>query len=105
MAAPVRHPAIDVDRRPFIVIWEITRACDLACLHCRAEAVPYADPDELTTAEARALIDDVAAFASPPPLFVLTGGDPMKRPDLLHLIEYAAARRLPWRSPPPPRRF
>lgn len=95
MHHPVRHPAIDVDRRPFIVIWEVTRACDLACLHCRAEAVPCAHPDELTTAEARTLIDEVAAFGSPPPLFVLTGGDPIKRPDLLQLIEYAAGRRLP----------
>ncbi|HEV2357277.1 MAG TPA: TIGR04053 family radical SAM/SPASM domain-containing protein [bacterium] len=95
MPHPVRHPAIDVDRRPFIVIWEVTRACDLACLHCRAEAAPYAHPGELTTEEGRRLIDQVAAFGSPPPLFVLTGGDPVKRPDLPHLVEYAAARRLP----------
>lgn len=95
MPHPIRHPAINVDRRPFIVIWEVTRACDLACLHCRAEAVPYAHPGELTTAEAYGLIDQVAGFGSPPPLFVLTGGDPVKRPDLLRLIEYAAARRLP----------
>jgi AdoMet-dependent heme synthase len=91
----VRHPAIDVDQRPFIVIWEVTRACDLACRHCRAEAAPYPHPYELTTAEARTLIDQVAAFGTPPPLFVLTGGDPIKRPDLLQLIEYAAACRLP----------
>lgn len=95
MPHPVRHPAIDVDRRPFIVIWEVTRACDLACLHCRAEAAPYPHPGELTTEEGQRLIDQVAAFGSPPPLLVLTGGDPVKRPDLLHLIEYAAARRLP----------
>jgi radical SAM protein len=92
---PVRHPAFDVDRRPFIVIWEVTRACDLACRHCRAEAAPLPHPGELTTAEARTLIDQVAAFGSPPPLFVLTGGDPIKRPDFLSLIEYAASLRLP----------
>ncbi len=92
---PIRHPAIDVEHRPFIVIWEVTRACDLACLHCRAEAIPHPHPDELTSAEGRGLIDQVAAFGSPPPLLVLTGGDPLKRPDLMPLIEYAAARRLP----------
>lgn len=95
MHPAVRHPAIDVFRRPFMVIWEVTRACDLACRHCRAEACPLPHRDELTTAEAQALIDEVAGFGSPPPLFILTGGDPLKRPDLLHLIERAAARRLP----------
>jgi radical SAM protein with 4Fe4S-binding SPASM domain len=78
---------------PFIVIWEMTRACDLACRHCRAAAVPMRHPDELTTAEARALIDDLAAM-QPAPLFVLTGGDPAKRPDLIEIVRHAAARRL-----------
>ncbi len=91
----IRHPAIDIERRPFIVIWEVTRACDLACIHCRAQAVPLRHSNELTTAEGRTLIDQVAAFGSPPPLFVLTGGDPVKRPDLLELVAYAAGRRLP----------
>jgi radical SAM protein len=91
----IRHPAFDVEQRPFIVIWEVTRACDLACIHCRAQAMPARHPDELTAAEGRALIDQVAAFGSPPPLLVLTGGDPVKRPDLLDLVAYAAGRRLP----------
>ena len=91
----VRHPRIDVGRRPFIVIWEMTRACDLACQHCRAEARPLRNPLELNTREARALIDEIASFGAPPPLFVMTGGDPMKRPDLIELIAYAASRQLP----------
>lgn len=95
MHPTVRHPAIDVAQRPFMVIWEVTRACDLACQHCRAEAAPLPHRDELTTAEAQTLIDQVAGFGSPPPLFIMTGGDPIKRPDLLRLIEHAAARRLP----------
>jgi len=66
-------------RAPFIVVWETTRACALACVHCRAEAMPHRDPDELTTEEARRLIDRVAAFGDPPPLFVFTGGDPLRR--------------------------
>jgi len=81
-------------RAPFLVIWETTRACALACVHCRAEAIPYRDPDELTTEEGRRLIDRVAAFGDPPPLFVLTGGDPLRRPDLVELVAHGTARGL-----------
>ncbi len=94
-AATVRRPAFDVGERPFIVIWEVTRACDLACAHCRAEAAPLRHPEELTTEEGWGLIDQIAAWGSPPPLLVLTGGDPMKRPDLLDLVAHAAGRHLP----------
>ena len=69
-------------QQPFIAIWETTRACALACVHCRAEAVPRRDPRELTTQEAKALLDRLAAFGDPPPLVVFTGGDPLRRPDL-----------------------
>ncbi|HEX6629843.1 MAG TPA: hypothetical protein VF048_02080, partial [Gemmatimonadaceae bacterium] len=50
--AAARHDlaGLDFDRSPFLVIWETTRACDLACLHCRASAHPLRHPDELTTA-------------------------------------------------------
>jgi radical SAM protein len=82
------------DRAPFIVVWETTRACALACVHCRAEAMPRRDPDELTTAEARQLIDRVRGFGDPPPVFVLSGGDPLRRPDIVELVAYAAARGL-----------
>lgn len=92
---PIRHPAFDVAERPFIVIWEITRACDLACAHCRAEAMPLRNPSELSTEEGCALIDEVASFGTPPPLLILTGGDPMKRPDLADLIAHGIKRRLP----------
>lgn len=73
---------------PFIVIWETTRACALACVHCRAEAIPRRDPRELTTEEGKRLIDRVAAFEPRKPLFVLTGGDPMRRRDLAELVGY-----------------
>ena len=81
-------------RAPFIVIWETTRACALACVHCRAEAIPHRDTRELTTDEGRALIDAVARFGNPPPLLVFTGGDPLRRPDLVELVRYATARGL-----------
>jgi radical SAM protein len=82
------------DAAPFIVIWETTRACALACVHCRAEAMPRRDPRELTSDEARALMDRVAAFGDPPPLLVLTGGDPLRRPDIVELVGYGTGRGL-----------
>jgi MoaA/NifB/PqqE/SkfB family radical SAM enzyme len=80
------------DRAPFIVIWETTRACALACVHCRAEAIPRRDPAELTTEEGCRLIDRVAAFGDPPPILVLTGGDPLRRPDIVNLVAHAGRR-------------
>lgn len=88
----VRHPA---DDRPFIVIWEATRACALACRHCRASAVPTRDPLELSTAEADELMEQVASFGKPPPILVITGGDPFERPDLPDLIRRGREHGLP----------
>jgi radical SAM protein len=79
--------AIDFNERPFIAIWEVTQACDLACVHCRASAQPDRHPMELSTAEGKHLIDQIAALQVP--VFVLTGGDPIKRPDLFELIGHA----------------
>ena len=89
MADTPRFPT-NFDETPFLVIWEVTRACALACMHCRAEAVPCRDPRELTTDDGFDLIDQVAQFDVPRPLFVLTGGDPMRRPDLTALVRHAA---------------
>ncbi|MBI4300596.1 MAG: TIGR04053 family radical SAM/SPASM domain-containing protein [Chloroflexi bacterium] len=83
---------IDFDKAPFTVVWEITRACALACLHCRAEAQPKRDPRELTTEEGFRLIDEIKEFGSP--IFVLTGGDPMMRRDLPDLIRYSKEKGL-----------
>lgn len=91
----VRHPKFDVASRPFIVIWEVTRACDLACAHCRAEAIPQRSLAELSTAEGCTLIDQIAAFGQPSSLLVLTGGDPTKRPDLAELVAYASSQHVP----------
>lgn len=81
---------IDYDESPFLAIWEVTQSCDLACKHCRAAAQPLAHPDQLTNAEAKALIDQIAGLHVP--IFVLTGGDPLKRADVFELIRYAAAK-------------
>jgi radical SAM protein with 4Fe4S-binding SPASM domain len=80
------------DDGPRIVIWEMTRACALACTHCRAEAIPQRDGRELTTSEAFDLVDEVAAYGRP--IFILTGGDPFMRPDLFEIVSYAAGREL-----------
>lgn len=82
--------APDFDKNPFLVIWEVTRACALACQHCRAEAQPRPHPEQLGTAAALDLVDQVAEAA--PAIFILTGGDPMCRPDLLEII-CAASRK------------
>src|SRR5436190_22336493 len=78
---------------PLVVIWEVTRACDLACVHCRASAVPKRDPLELSTDEGGRLIRDLRGFGHP--VFVLTGGDPLLRPDLETLVAAAAQERFP----------
>lgn len=83
------------NRAPMIVYWELTNACGLACRHCRATAMPDAMPGELTTAEAIALLDDLLGFAGPGealPHVVMTGGDPLRRPDLPELVAAATGR-------------
>jgi radical SAM protein len=71
------------------VYWEVTRACDLACRHCRATAVPDASPEELTNVDGKRLLEQLTAFGDPLPHIVLTGGDALKRRDLFELIETA----------------
>ena len=80
----------DFDLRPLLVIWEMTQACDLKCFHCRANSKPNRHPLDLSTVEAFHLTDQIAAMKVP--LFVLTGGDPLKRPDLMPIVEYACHR-------------
>jgi MoaA/NifB/PqqE/SkfB family radical SAM enzyme len=81
---------LNFDETPFLAIWEVTQSCDLACKHCRAAAQPIAHPDELTTAEGKAVIDQIADMGVP--IFVFTGGDPLKRKDVFELIRYAAGK-------------
>ena len=83
---------VDFDLTPFTVAWEITRACALACVHCRAEAQPRRDPRELSTEEGFRLIDELVEVGGP--ILVVTGGDPLMRPDLIDFIRYAAGRGL-----------
>lgn len=77
------------ERAPLRVYWEVTRACSLACRHCRAEASPNPDRSQLSTAEGKALLERIAAFGEPLPHVVLTGGDPLERADLFELVAFA----------------
>ena len=82
------------DQAPLRVYWELTRACDLACRHCRAEAVRDRAADELTTGECERVLSALAAAGPPAPHVVFTGGDPLKRPDLVDLVRAGVARGL-----------
>jgi radical SAM protein with 4Fe4S-binding SPASM domain len=95
---PHHRVMMDFSQAPLLVIWEVTQACDLECVHCRASAMPERDAAELTTEEGYRLLDQVKAFGETKPfgspLFVFTGGDPLKRPDLRELIRYSVRQGL-----------
>ena len=84
--------ALDFRMAPFLIIWETTRSCALACKHCRAEAILRRDPDELSTEEAKRLLDDAAAMGTP--IFIFSGGDALNREDLEELIRHGKRRGL-----------
>lgn len=90
MKPPDQPPSFsraNFDTAPFLVLWEMTRACALACQHCRAKAIKQRNPNELSTEEAFKVLDDLSGFGQP--LIVLTGGDPIQRPDVFAIIERA----------------
>jgi len=73
-------------RAPVLLYWEITRACDVACAHSRAEAIPHRHPRELSALEASGFLHQVRDFDAPLPHVVITGGDPLKRADLFEIV-------------------
>ncbi|MDL2279290.1 heme b synthase [Desulfovibrio sp. OttesenSCG-928-G11] len=75
-----------------LIAWELTRSCNLACKHCRAEAHLEPYPGELSSAEAEALIDSFPQTGNP--IIILTGGEPLLRPDIFELAEHARSRGL-----------
>ena len=94
-SATSSRSSVDFSQRPMLVFWETTRACLLACRHCRASATTQAPPGELSTAEGYALIEQVAGFGRPYPILVLTGGDCLLRPDLFGLVDHAVSLGVP----------
>jgi radical SAM protein len=87
---PSPYTADDFAHSPLMFYYEVTQACDLVCLHCRASAQKEPHPAELTHDLSLGLIAQVAEFPKKPHL-VLTGGDPLKRPDIMDLIRHAAS--------------
>ncbi|WP_113927063.1 TIGR04053 family radical SAM/SPASM domain-containing protein [Bacillus sp. P14.5] len=82
----------DFNENPFIVIWELTRACELHCLHCRAEAQHHRHPLELDFEEGKKLVDSIYEMDNP--MLVFTGGDPLMRPDVYDIASYAIQKGL-----------
>jgi MoaA/NifB/PqqE/SkfB family radical SAM enzyme len=82
------RPDDDSERRP-VVVWDVTRSCNLACIHCFADSAAQAYPGELTTAQGRELLEDLAQFGVRE--VVLSGGEPLVRRDTLALVEYSRA--------------
>lgn len=83
----------DFAHAPYLVLWELTRACNLACRHCRARAIRKRSQEELSLDDCRILLDDLSRFGRP--LVVLTGGDPVQRDDLFAIIKEAVQRGFP----------
>ncbi|MGC9134004.1 TIGR04053 family radical SAM/SPASM domain-containing protein [Caldisphaera sp.] len=83
------HREWPMDEKPILIFWETTKACGLACKHCRAEAITKPLPNELSHEESIKLIDQISEFGRPSPILVLSGGDPLMRNDIWELIEYA----------------
>src|SRR5947208_12335562 len=81
--------ARDFSKNPMLVYWEMTQACGLACKHCRAEAMPTANPLELSTEQSKRFLKQLVGFGDPLPHLILTGGDPLSRKDIYELIDYA----------------
>ncbi len=87
--ALLRYAPSPARRKP-IVVWNLTRGCNLHCLHCYTSSRAEPDPDELTTGEALSVVDDLAAFGIP--VIIFSGGDPLLHPGLFQIAGKAAAR-------------
>ncbi|HEX9122007.1 MAG TPA: TIGR04053 family radical SAM/SPASM domain-containing protein [Actinomycetota bacterium] len=86
---------MNFDQAPILLFWETTKACRLACRHCRAEAIGEPLPGQLSTDEGLRLIDDLRGFTPRYPVLIFTGGDPFMRPDLFHLAGRARSYGMP----------
>ena len=88
MQPPWMRP-VDFNEKPIFVCWETTKSCLLSCRHCRATAIRSGLPGELDHEQGIRLIDQVLEFGEPYPALLLTGGDPLMRPDVFDLIRHA----------------
>lgn len=94
--SPVGRPRDErFEQQPRLVFWEMTKACPLACVHCRATAQREPAAGELSTEEGRRMIDELAGGPRPHPVLILSGGDCLARRDLVDLVSHAQAGGVP----------
>ncbi len=84
---------MNFNEAPHIITWELTRACQLHCRHCRARAIPRRDFRELTLTQIQDVLDDIASMR-PKPMVIFTGGDPLERDDLSDIIKASVSRKI-----------
>src|ERR1700690_1809230 len=89
VSAPSEQPQHSAKQefKPRLIFWEVTKGCNLRCIHCRATATELSSPSDLPTAKALDIIDQIAAHSSP--ILVLSGGEPLYRSDIFQLARYA----------------
>src|SRR5215470_19191204 len=87
-----KHPAGTSENKPRLIFWEVTKGCNLRCIHCRASATELSSPNDLPTKTALGIIDQIAEFANP--ILVLSGGEPLYRSDIFQLARYATDKGL-----------
>ena len=74
---------------PRLIFWETTKGCNLSCVHCRAVPSPTCSPEDLSTEQCRGILEQIVSFARP--IVVLTGGEPLLRPDILDLASHGTS--------------
>jgi len=87
-----RHSGPAVQNKPRLIFWELTKGCNLRCIHCRASATELSSPDDLSTSAAKSIIDQIAEVSSP--ILVLSGGEPLFRKDIFELARYGTDKGL-----------
>ncbi|WP_379969375.1 radical SAM protein [Ectobacillus sp. sgz5001026] len=89
-----KYSSLNAHTAPRLIFWELTEGCNLKCVHCRATAQPQRAADELTDKQAYEVIDDIAKFDKKP-ILILTGGEPLYRPDFFDIASYASSKGIP----------
>ncbi len=87
-----QHPAHGTESKPRLIFWEVTKGCNLRCIHCRATATELSSPTDLSTHNALGIIDQIAAVGNP--ILVLSGGEPLYRSDIFQLAKYGTDKGL-----------
>jgi AdoMet-dependent heme synthase len=91
-SAPVSYSSRSSQHKPRLVFWELTKGCNLRCIHCRASATELSSPTDLSTEVAKAIINEIAEVSHP--ILVLSGGEPLFRKDIFELARYATEKGL-----------